>query len=311
MFYTTINFVFLMIMVMISVAFFTLLERKMIGYSQSRKGPNKILMAGITQPIADAMKLISKEMNMNYSSNLGMYMLAPMLNIICSLVTWIVFPLEYSFNFMKMAVLMMLSCMAFSVVTIMMMSWSSNSNYSFIGMIRTISQLISYEINMIMILITVMMVTEQMNFIMMKKVQKYIYVLMILFPLVLIWMITILAETNRTPFDFSEGESELISGFNIEYSSTSFMMIFLSEYCSILIMSSLTIFMFTNLEPNSTEFYVSYVTMCFIFVWTRTTLPRFRYDKLMKLNWTQILPLTTLILVISFPMKILWTKNFK
>lgn len=296
---------------MISVAFFTLLERKIIGYSQSRKGPNKILIAGITQPIADAIKLISKEININYSSNLGMYILAPMLNIICSLVAWVVFPLEYSFNFMKIAVLIILRCIAFSVVTIIIIRWSSNSSYSFIGMIRTISQLISYEINMIMILITVIIITEQINFIIIKKVQKYIYILIILFPLVLIWIITILAETNRTPFDFSEGESELISGFNIEYRRTRFIIIFLSEYCSILIIRSLTIFIFTNLEPNSAEFYVRYIAMCFIFVWTRTTLPRFRYDKLIKLNWTQILPLTTLILVISFPMKILWTKNFK
>nr|ARJ63369.1 NADH dehydrogenase subunit 1 [Bemisia tabaci] len=299
------NFLFLMIMVMISIAFFTLVERKMIGYSQSRKGPNKVFMMGIVQPIADAMKLISKEMNINYSSNFIIYTLAPVLNIICSLVMWMIFPFNYSFNFMKMAVLMMLSCMAFNVVTIMMMSWASNSNYAFIGMIRTISQLISYEINLIMILITTTIITEQLNFINMNKVQKYIYTLMILFPLMLIWMITMLAETNRTPFDFSEGESELISGFNIEYSSTSFMMLFLSEYSSILIMSLLTICMFTNLTTNSPSFYTAYLGICFIFVWTRTTLPRFRYDKLMKFNWTQILPMSTLMLFISFPMKIL------
>nr|AIG20061.1 NADH dehydrogenase subunit 1 [Bemisia tabaci complex sp. Asia I] len=299
------NFLFLMIMVMISVAFFTLVERKMIGYSQSRKGPNKVLMMGIMQPIADAMKLISKEMNMNQNSNFFMFMLAPMLNIICSLVMWVVFPFTYSFAFMKMTVLMMLSCMAFNLVTIMMMSWASNSNYAFIGMIRTISQLISYEINLIMILITAIIITEQMNFVNMYKVQKYVYALLILFPLVLIWMITILAETNRTPFDFSEGESELISGFNIEYSSTSFVMLFLSEYCSILIMSLLTICIFTNLMPTDLKFYITYLVICFVFVWTRTTLPRFRYDKLMKFNWTQILPMTTLILFISFPMKIL------
>nr|ALR69339.1 NADH dehydrogenase subunit 1 [Bemisia tabaci]ATJ03343.1 NADH dehydrogenase subunit 1 [Bemisia tabaci] len=305
MFFMALNFLFLMIMVMISVAFFTLVERKMIGYSQSRKGPNKVLVLGIVQPIADAMKLISKEMNLNHNSNFIMFTLAPMLNIICSLLMWMIFPFNYSFNFMKMAVLMMLSCMAFNLVTIMMMSWASNSNYAFIGMIRTISQLISYEINLIMILITTVIITEQMNLINMYKVQKYMYNLMILFPLMLIWLITILAETNRTPFDFSEGESELISGFNIEYSSTSFMMLFLSEYCSILIMSLLSICMFTNLLPTNPKFYVTYLVICFIFVWTRTTLPRFRYDKLMKFNWTQVLPMTTLMMFISFPMKIL------
>nr|ALR69314.1 NADH dehydrogenase subunit 1 [Bemisia tabaci] len=305
MFVSSFNFLFLMIMVMISVAFFTLIERKVIGYSQSRKGPNKVLMMGIAQPIADAMKLISKEMNMNYNSNFIIYMLAPALNIICSLVMWVIFPFNYSFAFMKMAVLMMLSCMAFNVVTIMMMSWASNSNYAFIGMIRTISQLISYEINLIMIMITTTIITEQLNFINMNKIQKYVYTLMILFPLMLVWMITMLAETNRTPFYFSEGESQLISGFNIEYSSTSFIMLFLSEYSSILIMSMLTICMFTNLTTNNPKFYAAYLVTCFIFVWTRTTLPRFRYDKLMKFNWTQILPMSTLMLFISFPMKIL------
>nr|ARJ63894.1 NADH dehydrogenase subunit 1 [Bemisia sp. WTT-2017] len=297
------NLLFLMIMVMLSVAFFTLLERKMIGYSQLRKGPNKTMIMGITQPIADAMKLISKEMNMNYNSNFNMYFMAPMLNIICSLVTWIIFPFNYCFNFMKMSILMMLSCMAFNLITIMMMSWASNSNYSFIGMIRTISQLISYEINLIMILITMIMMTEQMNFIDMGKIQKYCSISMILFPLILAWMITILAETNRTPFDFSEGESELISGFNIEYSSTSFMMLFLSEYSSMLVMSFLTVCMFTNMKFINLEFYMLYMFVCFIFMWTRTTLPRFRYDKLMKFNWTQVLPMTTLILFTSFPMK--------
>nr|QPB46189.1 NADH dehydrogenase subunit 1 [Bemisia tabaci] len=303
--FTLINFTFLMIMVMISVAFYTLLERKMIGYSQSRKGPNKTLIMGIAQPFADAMKLINKEMNLNYNSNFNIYMMAPALNIISSLVTWIIFPFNYSFSFMKMSVLMVLSCMAFNVVTIMMMSWSSNSNYAFIGMIRTISQLISYEINLIMILIAVIVITENMNFLYMNKIQKYVTVLTMLFPLVMIWVTTILAETNRTPFDFSEGESELISGFNIEYSSTSFMMLFLSEYCSILIMSLMTVCMFFNISLTSTKFYLMYLVMCFIFIWARATLPRFRYDKLMKFNWTQVLPLTTLVLFFSYPMKIL------
>nr|ALR69429.1 NADH dehydrogenase subunit 1 [Bemisia tabaci] len=303
--FVLVNFSFLMIMVMLSIAFFTLMERKMIGYSQSRKGPNKVLIMGITQPIADAVKLISKEVNMNNNSNFNMYLLAPALNISCSLVMWITFPFNYSFNFMKMSVLMLLSCMAFNVMTIMMMSWSSNSNYAFIGMIRTVSQLISYEINLIMIFITVIMMTEQMNFVYMSKMQKYVSIFMIMFPLMLIWMITILAETNRTPFDFSEGESELISGFNIEYSSSTFMMLFLSEYSSILIMSFLTMCMFTNIVLISPKFYLMYLITCFVFIWARTTLPRFRYDKLMKFNWTQVLPMTTLMLFISFPMKML------
>lgn len=244
-------------------------------------------------------------MNINYNSNFIIYILAPALNIICSLVIWVVFPFTYSFTFIKIAVLIILRCIAFNVVTIMIIRWASNSNYAFIGIIRTISQLISYEINLIIILITTTIVTEQLNFISINKVQKYVYTLTILFPLVLIWIITILAETNRTPFDFSEGESELISGFNIEYRSTRFMILFLSEYSRILIIRLLTICIFTNLTISNPRFYTAYLATCFIFVWTRTTLPRFRYDKLIKFNWTQILPISTLILFISFPIKIL------
>nr|ALC75994.1 NADH dehydrogenase subunit 1 [Bemisia afer] len=302
--FKTVNLLFLLIMVMLSIAFFTLMERKVIGYSQSRKGPNKILITGIVQPMADAIKLLSKEVNLNFNSNVYIYMVAPLINIICSMMMWMMFPFMFTFSFMKMSMLFMLCCMTFNTTSIMMMSWSSNSNYAFIGMIRTISQLISYEINLIMLIMSIIMITEQMNLMLTSKMQKYSPILIITFPMIIIWMITILAETNRTPFDFSEGESELISGFNIEYSSINFMMLFLSEYSSILLMSFISVSLFVTNYVNNMIFYWLYFILCFYFIWARTTLPRFRYDKLMKLNWTQILPLTTVFLFMTFPMKL-------
>nr|AAS77771.1 NADH dehydrogenase subunit 1 [Bemisia sp. PB-2004] len=306
-----INLLFLLIMVMLSIAFFTLLERKIIGYSQSRKGPNKTFIIGLIQPMADAIKLLAKEVNLNSNANFSLYMMTPLANIICSLMMWMMFPFIYCFSFMKMSFLFMLSCMAFNTITIMMMSWSSNSNYAFIGMVRTMSQLISYEINMMMIIISVIMVTEQMNVATMHKLQKYTPLAIMMFPMIMIWMITILAETNRTPFDFSEGESELISGFNIEYSSVNFMMLFLSEYSSILMMSFITILMFTGMQGHQFFFFCMYFSCCFSFIWMRTTLPWFRYDKLMKLNWTQILPISTVIMFSSFPLKFYCTMKSK
>nr|YP_009027754.1 NADH dehydrogenase subunit 1 [Bemisia afer]AHC02247.1 NADH dehydrogenase subunit 1 [Bemisia afer] len=299
-----VNLLFLLIMVMLSIAFFTLLERKIIGYSQSRKGPNKVLILGIIQPIADAIKLLTKEVNLNFNSNFTIYMVAPLMNIVCSLLMWIVFPFLLNFSFMKMSILFMLSCMAFNTTAIMMMSWSSNSNYAFIGMIRSISQLISYEINLMMILIALIVISEQLNFLLMDQLQKYMPTVIITFPMIMLWLITVLAETNRTPFDFSEGESELISGFNIEYSSINFMMLFLSEYSSILLMSYISVHVFVSGATSTLVFYGTYSMFCLMFIWIRTTLPRFRYDKLMKLNWTQILPLTTILVFLAFPLKL-------
>nr|UIF91939.1 NADH dehydrogenase subunit 1 [Crenidorsum sp.] len=302
-----INILILMISVLLSIAFFTLMERKYISFFQNRKGPNKTLISGIMQPISDAIKLLGKEMNMNIKSNISMFILSPCVNLTCSLIVWLIFPFSFEFEFMKMSSLFMMSCMSMNMVSLMMMSWASNSNYAFIGMVRTISQLVSYEINLMLVIITIIGLTTQMNFKMMWSSQMYAPISMSILPLFFIWMMTILAETNRTPFDFSEGESELVSGFNIEYSSKSFMMLFLAEYSSILMMSLVTSCMFFMFQPTSATFLVVYFACCLYFIWTRATFPRFRYDKLMKMNWTQILPLATYILYFSMIYKLYCT----
>nr|AAS77759.1 NADH dehydrogenase subunit 1 [Aleyrodes elevatus] len=304
------NMIILIITVMLSIAFFTLMERKLISYMQNRKGPNKVALMGILQPISDAIKLMSKELNLNMKSNFMMYMISPAMNIMCSMIMWMTFPFMFNFNFMKMSLLFMISCSSFNTITVMIMSWSSNSNYAFIGMMRTIAQLISYEINFMMIIIIMINLTEEINMNMLTKMQKYLPNLMFMPVLFTMWMMTILAETNRTPFDFSEGESELISGFNIEFSSNMFMLLFLAEYASILIMSFLTTTLFINILPHSISFLTMYLMMASIFIWTRSTYPRFRYDKLMKLNWTQMLPSTLFILFMVIMIKLYYTKMY-
>nr|AOS49778.1 NADH dehydrogenase subunit 1 [Aleurocanthus camelliae] len=297
------NMLIIIVCTLLSVAFYTLMERKLIGIMQNRKGPNKTSIIGIIQPISDAIKLLSKETSINQKSNMVIFMLSPALNLICSMMMWITYPTIFEFKFMKMSSLFLISCMAFNTLTIMMMSWSSNSNYAFIGMMRTISQLISYEINFMLTIILMMNLTNQINIKMMWTIQVYYPIALIMAPTMVMWLIIILAETNRTPFDFSEGESELVSGFNIEYSSSSFIFLFLAEYTSIMLMSILTSSMFSSVGMTSLNFYLFYLMLCFYFIWTRATFPRFRYDKLMKLNWIQILPTASYLLYISFAVK--------
>nr|AAS77797.1 NADH dehydrogenase subunit 1 [Siphoninus phillyreae] len=296
------NMTILLVSVMLSIAFFTLMERKMISYMQNRKGPNKVAMIGVIQPMADAIKLITKELNLNLKSNLMIYLISPVLNILMSLTMWMVFPFLFNFNFMKMSIMLMMACLSTNSITIIAMSWASNSNYAFMGMIRSVAQMISYEINFMMIILAAMNISEQMNLVMFNTLQKYMNIAEMLPTMLVMWIITVLAETSRTPFDFSEGESELVSGFNIEYSSKSFMFLFLAEYSNILIMSMVSTLMFLNVS-NKMMLMGIYIAMCFMFVWTRATLPRFRYDKLMKFNWTQLLPTSTTILMITFMMK--------
>lgn len=297
-----INLIFLLIIVIIRIAFYTLLERKLIGYSQSRKGPNKAAIAGLVQPMADAIKLLTKEMTSNVRANKIAFILAPLFNILCSLTIWIVLPQR--FRFIKLSLLFIMRCMRLNLISIITIRWASNSNYAYIGIIRTISQMVSYEVNFILIIIILINLNEELNLSTMFKIQQTTPIIILSFPLVIIWIITSIAETNRTPFDFSEGESELVSGFNIEYSSVEFIILFLAEYCRILLIRIISSIIFIKFMPHETPFYFAYTSFYVIFIWSRATLPRFRYDKLIKLNWTQILPATTTCLMLSFIIKL-------
>nr|QPO06845.1 NADH dehydrogenase subunit 1 [Anopheles sp. NFL-2015] len=282
----------LVICVMVGVAFLTLLERKVLGYIQIRKGPNKVGFNGLLQPFSDAVKLFTKEQTYPLLSNYISYYFSPVFSLFLSLLIWMCIPYLiklYSFN---LGVLFFLCCTSLGVYTVMIAGWSSNSNYALLGGLRAVAQTISYEVSLALILLSFIFLVGNYNFLNFYNYQSYIWFIVFCFPLSLVWLASCLAETNRTPFDFAEGESELVSGFNVEYSSGGFALIFLAEYSSILFMSMLFVVVFLGSDIYSFMFFLKLTFISFIFIWVRGTLPRFRYDKLMYLAWKSFLPLS-------------------
>nr|YP_010043672.1 NADH dehydrogenase subunit 1 [Tinda javana]QPD06993.1 NADH dehydrogenase subunit 1 [Tinda javana] len=282
----------MIICVMVSVAFLTLLERKVLGYIQIRKGPNKVGLMGIPQPFCDAVKLFTKEQTYPLVSNYISYYFSPIFSLFLSLSLWMCMPYLVSLYSFNLGVLFFLCCTSLGAYTVMIAGWSSNSNYALLGGLRSVAQTISYEVSLILILLSFVFLIGSFNLYEFYFYQKYMWFIFISFPLALIWFVSSLAETNRTPFDFAEGESELVSGFNVEYSSGGFALIFLSEYSSILFMSMLFSLVFLGGMIDSLFFFMSLVFISFLFIWVRGTLPRFRYDKLMYLAWKCFLPLS-------------------
>nr|APX40628.1 NADH dehydrogenase subunit 1 [Psylliodes chrysocephala] len=293
----------LLLCVLISIAFLTLLERKVLGYIQIRKGPNKVGYLGLIQPFSDAIKLLSKEQIYPLMSNFNLYYICPMLNLFLSLFLWFCMPffsVNLSFN---LSILFFLSISSLSVYTIMLAGWSSNSNYSLLGSLRSVAQTISYEVSLVLILMSFLFLILSMNLIDFFIYQEYVWFMFMLFPLCLMWIVSSLAETNRTPFDFAEGESELVSGFNVEYSSGGFVMIFLAEYGNILFMSMVSVLLFLGANLTSFTFFLKLVFVSFFWLWVRGTLPRYRYDKLMYLAWKTYLPISLNFLLFFSSMK--------
>nr|AXS65470.1 NADH dehydrogenase subunit 1 [Cucujoidea sp. 39 KM-2017] len=295
----------LIICVLVGVAFLTLMERKVLGYIQLRKGPNKLGFIGLLQPFSDAIKLFSKEQIYPYMSNYFLYYFSPIMNLFLALMLWMSLPfLSYNFSF-NFSFLYFLAFSSLSVYTIMLAGWSSNSNYSLLGSLRAIAQTISYEVSLVLILMSFLVLTSSLKMIDFMFYQKYIWFLFMYFPLCLMWLISSLAETNRTPFDFAEGESELVSGFNVEYSSGSFAMIFLAEYSNIIFMSLICCVLFLGADFMNWFFYFKIVFISFFWIWVRGTLPRFRYDKLMYLAWKSYLSVALNYLFLFLGMKML------
>nr|QYL70186.1 NADH dehydrogenase subunit 1 [Taxonus zhangi] len=282
----------LIIMVMIGVAFLTLMERKLLGYIQIRKGPNKVGFMGILQPFCDVIKLFSKEQIFPSVSNYYPYYFSPIFSLFLILSCWIIMPYFTNLCSFNLSVLFFLCCTSFGVYGVMIAGWSSNSKYSLLGGLRSVAQTISYEVSMALILMCFIFLIESYSFIEFVFIQKFIWIIFIFLPLSLIWFIICLAETNRTPFDFAEGESELVSGFNVEYSSGGFALIFMAEYASILLMSMLFSLMFLGGDLYSFMFYLLLTFISFLFILVRGTLPRFRYDKLMGMAWKSFLPVS-------------------
>nr|YP_009691912.1 NADH dehydrogenase subunit 1 [Thermistis croceocincta]QEG58718.1 NADH dehydrogenase subunit 1 [Thermistis croceocincta] len=295
----------LVICVLVGVAFLTLLERKVLGYIQIRKGPNKVGFNGLIQPFSDAIKLFSKEQTYPYMSNFNLYYFSPVMNLFLALLLWFCIPfLSVNISF-DLSLLYFLSISSLSVYTVMLAGWSSNSNYSLLGSLRAVAQTISYEVSLALILLSFLFLIMSLNLLDLMLYQKYIWFGILLMPLSFMWFISSLAETNRTPFDFAEGESELVSGFNVEYSSGGFAMIFLAEYASILLMSMVCCFLFLGADLMNWFFFLKIVMMSFLWIWVRGTLPRFRYDKLMYLAWKSYLPVSLNFLMFYLGLKIL------
>nr|UPL65298.1 NADH dehydrogenase subunit 1 [Appolonius crassus] len=286
-----INYLVLLIFILVSVGFVTLMERSVLGYIQIRKGPNKVGFMGLLQPFSDGIKLFFKEQTYPYMSNYLIYYLSPIFMLIHSFLMWVLFPQiinVYNFNF---GFLFFMSLAGLSVYGLMLSGWSSNSKYAMLGCLRSVAQTISYEVSMALIMLCLLVFVFSYDFLMFNYYQGCWFILFS-FPLFYSWLSSCLAETNRSPFDFAEGESELVSGFNVEYSGAGFSFIFLSEYMSIIFMSLLTVVMFLGCDLISLFFYFKVVLLVFWFIWVRGTLPRFRYDKLMYLTWKGFLPLS-------------------
>nr|YP_010586588.1 NADH dehydrogenase subunit 1 [Setodes iuppiter]UZZ44402.1 NADH dehydrogenase subunit 1 [Setodes iuppiter] len=302
-FLTILNFLILLVFLLISVAFFTLLERKFLSYIQLRKGPNKVGVIGLVQPFNDAIKLFSKEYLLGYLFNYFMFFLSPFLLFLLSLFLWIVIPyneLMLNFNY---SLLFMFSGLSLTIYFIMMMSWSSNSKYSMLGGLRGMAQVISYEVSMILIILSIIFLMLSFNFYNLLEYQMLLWFIWILFPLFIMLLVSFLAESNRSPFDFIEGESELVSGFNIEYGSSLFALIFLGEYVSIMFCCLILSIMFLG-SLLSYFFFLKMIFMVVVVIWIRGVLPRYRYDKLMYLSWKIYLPITLsyLIFILNYLM---------
>nr|QLD97148.1 NADH dehydrogenase subunit 1 [Hyalomma rufipes] len=294
------NFIYmsiLLIMILLSIAFFTLMERKFLGYCHIRKGPNKTGIMGIFQPFSDALKLFSKEWNKMFYMNKFIYNISPLLMISMMLMMWIIF--EYPNNIMNLnlGIIFFICISSISSYSILFSGWASNSKFSLIGSYRGFAQVISYEVSMAIILISLSILPESYNLSEFFSIQKGYPLIFSLSFIFIIWIITILAELNRVPFDLAEGESELVSGFNIEYGSYLFAIIFMSEYGSIMFISFFSIYLFMASFMLKE---VLTMMMMIIIIMIRGTYVRMRYDQLMMMAWKIILPQSIMFLFLIY-----------
>nr|AZL93089.1 NADH dehydrogenase subunit 1 [Amblyjoppa sp. ZJUH_2016002] len=281
--------ILVMVSVLISVAFLTLLERKFLGYIQIRKGPNKLGILGLLQPFSDAIKLMMKEFYFMNKLNYLIYVISPMFSLILILMMWMIYPFWSNYLMMMFGLLYLMCCLSLSVYGMLLSGWSSNSSYSMLGSLRSLAQSISYEVSLSIIMIIPMLLIDSMNF-MNLSFNLNNWMIIYMWPLGMVFLFSIMAELNRTPFDFSEGESELVSGFNVEFMSSGFVLLFLSEYASIIFLSFLFNLIFFSGNNLGLEFFLKMLFMVILIIWVRGTLPRFRYDLLMYFCWLMILP---------------------
>ena len=307
MYLSIVSCLFTYICILLAVAFFTLLERKELSYMQTRKGPNKVGVAGLPQPLADAAKLLTKEVAKPTIANYSPYFAAPIFRFILALLLWQLYPSIRALNHFKWGVLFFLCVSSLNVYGTLLAGWASNSKYALLGSLRAIAQTISYEISMALILLFPLFLVASFRFVEITEFQSIFWLILLMLPCALLWFVTCVAETNRAPFDFAEGESELVSGFNIEYGSVGFALIFLAEYASILVIGLFSSVLFLGgfqmfIFSRDLVLVIKITFFAFVFIWVRARYPRFRYDLLIALTWKGFLPAALAFLLLGLPL---------
>jgi len=309
---TLIKILIIVIPLLIAVAYFTLAERKILGAIQRRRGPNVVGVFGLLQPLSDGLKLFAKETIIPSNANKLIFIISPILTFMISLMGWSIIPYDkYSvLSEINIGILYLFAISSLGIYGIIMSGWSSNSKYAFLGALRSAAQMVSYEISIGFIIITIVICCGSFNLQSVIESQEKIWFIVPFFPLFLMFFTSALAETNRHPFDLPEAEAELVSGYNVEYSAMGFALFSLGEYSNMLLMSSFNVilffggwlppYQFINFIPGSFWFAIKIVFFVILFIWMRAALPRYRYDQLMNLGWKAFLPLSLTYLMLTF-----------
>ncbi len=305
--FVLLSFMIIFILILIlSVAYLTYAERKIIAAMQLRKGPNVVGPFGLLQPIADAIKLLNKEIILPSRANKKLFLIAPLLTFFLSLSAWVVIPFDIHlvFSNINVGILYLLAISSLGVYGIIIAGWASNSRYAFLGAMRSAAQMISYEVSMGLVIVSIILTTGSMNLTEIVLAQKNMWFILPHFPIFVIFFVSILAETNRAPFDLPEAETELVAGYNVEYSSMPFALFFLGEYANMILMSAISTILFLggwlplidcsifSWVSGPMWFSLKIASLLFLFIWIRATFPRYRYDQLMRLGWKVFLPIT-------------------
>ena len=296
----------MLVPVLVSVAYLTLAERKVMAAMQMRKGPNVVGPFGLMQPFADALKMLMKETIIPTGANRVLFIIAPLLTMTLAMIAWAVIPVNdgWAIANINVGILYLFAVSSMGVYGIVIAGWASNSKYAFLGALRSAAQMVSYEVSMGLVIVTVLLCAGSLNLTAIVHAQERIWFFIPLFPMFVVFFISILAETNRAPFDLPEGESEIVGGFHVEYGAMTFGLFFLGEYANMILMSGMTAILFLGgwlspipfapftWVPGPIWFILKIMLVLFMFVWVRATFPRFRYDQLMRLGWKVFLPLS-------------------